>query len=154
MKKFVLAIIALVATAATVSAQEQGEWSVAPKFNIYTHTGDGAVLGLGAGMRYSITDAVRVEPSFIYMLDNNSAIEVSCDVHYVFDVADRWNIYPMAGLTANNILGWSSGVNLGAGVDFSVSDSWDITAAVKWQPMFATHRVNPVLVQIGGSFKF
>lgn len=154
MKKFVLAIIALVATAATVSAQEQGEWSVAPKFNIYTNTGDGVVLGLGAGMRYSITDAVRIEPSFIYMLDNNSALEIACDVHYVFDVADRWNVYPMAGLTANNIYGWSSGVNLGAGVDFAISDSWDITAAVKWQPMFSDDRTNPVLIQIGGSFKF
>jgi len=154
MKKFVLAIIATAVTAVSVSAQEEGEWAVAPKFNIYAHTGDGAVLGLGAGMRYSITDAVRIEPSFIYMLDDDSALELSVDVHYVFEVGNRWNLYPMAGLTANNIYGWSSGVNLGAGVDFALTDRWDLTAAVKWQPMFAKHRTNPVLISIGGSFKF
>lgn len=154
MKKLVLAIFALVATATAVSAQEQGAWSVAPKFNLYTNTGGSVMCGLGAGLRYGITDAVRIEPSFIYMLAENSALEISCDVHYVFDVADRWDVYPMAGLTANNIYGWSSGVNIGAGVDFAISDSWDITAAVKWQPMFAKYRTNPVLIQIGGSFYF
>lgn len=154
MKKIVLAIFAFIATATTASAQDAGEWSIAPKLNIYAHTGDGAVVGLGAGMRYSFTDNWRIEPSATFMLDGDSSVEIACDVHYVFHLSRTWALYPMAGLVANQIFGWSSGVDLGVGADFAVSSRWDITAAVKWQPMFNEFRKNPILISVGGSFRF
>ena len=60
MKKIIFtAIVALFAVGA-VSAQERGKWGVGPQIGIYTNTGaDGAIFGVGAQGRYSITDHWR-----------------------------------------------------------------------------------------------
>lgn len=44
------------------SAQDKGDWTLGPTLNIYAHTGDGAVVGIGASARYNILDALRIEP--------------------------------------------------------------------------------------------
>ena len=155
MKKFLMTIFATAAMVFAASAQEAGDWTIAPKVNLYMHTGTDLVFGVGTGMRYSITDDFRIEPSAIFMIDKNSSIEFSCDLHYMFTlVEDAWSIYPLVGLVANNIMGWSSGVNLGAGFDFVLSRDWDLTVQAKWQPMFAQYRKNPVALTLGASYRF
>ena len=150
-----MTIFATAAMVFAASAQEAGDWTIAPKVNLYMHTGTDLVFGVGTGMRYSITDDFRIEPSAIFMIDKNSSIEFSCDLHYMFTlVEDAWSIYPLVGLVANNIMGWSSGVNLGAGFDFVLSRDWDLTVQAKWQPMFAQYRKNPVALTLGASYRF
>ena len=150
-----MTIFATAAMVFAASAQEAGDWTIAPKVNLYMHTGTDLVFGVGTGMRYSITDDFRIEPSAIFMIDKNSSIEFSCDLHYMFTlVEDAWSIYPLVGLVANNIMGWSSGVNLGAGFDFVLSRDWDLTVQAKWQPMFAEYRKNPVALTLGASYRF
>ncbi|MCH5335012.1 MAG: porin family protein [Alistipes sp.] len=154
MKKILSAIFATAAIVSAASAQEAGEWTIAPKVNIYTHTGTSVVIGLGTGVRYSITDSFRIEPSAVFMIDNNSTLEFSCDLHYLIPLGDSWSVYPVAGLVANDIIGWSSGVNLGAGFDFAIAEKWDLTAQAKWQAMFHKMRMNPIMITVGASYYF
>ncbi len=156
MKRIITAVVAMMALVATAKGQDVREWSIAPKVNMYANTGHNFVVGVGIGMRYSITQAIRIEPSLIYMLDNRSTAEVAIDAHYIFFFGEGCRVYPIAGFTANNIGwgNWSSGVNIGGGADYAINDTWDVSAAVKWQPMFGIARRNPMLISLGASYKF
>ena len=63
-------------------------------------------------------------------------------------MADRWNIYPLAGISVNDFGDWSAGINLGAGFDYAVADRWDITAGLKY--MIETHKnwSNPLIISV------
>lgn len=153
MKKIILAIAIMLCSASIASAQDAGKWAIAPKMSIYTNTGD-AVIGLGASGRYSITDNWRIEPAIAALLHNHCSIDVSCDAQYLFHISDSWAVYPSVGLTGNDIGKWAFGMNIGAGCDFRVANNWDLTAGLKWQPMFDDLRTNPVVIMIGGSYRF
>ena len=138
MKKILLtAIVALFAVTAA-SAQDKGNWALGPRMNIYTNTGD-AVVGLGAFGRYSFTDC---------------SIDISVDAQYVFHLGEGWSVYPAVGFTANDIGKWAAGLNIGGGFDFEVARNWDLSAGLKWQPMFDDWRKNPVVISIGAAYKF
>ena len=153
MKKILLTAIAALFVATAASAQDAGKWAVGPRMNIYTNTGDG-IVGLGAFARYSFTDNWRIEPSLTALLHRGCSIDLSVDAQYVFHVADKWDLYPAVGLTANDIGRWAAGLNIGGGFDFSVSRDWDISAGLKWQPMFDDIRPNPVVISIGACYRF
>ncbi len=154
-KGFILALAALITTA-SAKGQDVGEWCISPKLNLYANTGHNVVVGMGAGLRYSITQSVRIEPSFICMFDNRSIAELSFDAHYLFFFGEAWRVYPVAGFLVNNVGwgNWSSGMNLGAGADYAIDDAWDVSAAFKWQPMFGMGRRNPLVISLGASYKF
>ena len=135
MKKILLtAIVALFAVTAA-SAQDKGNWALGPRMNIYTNTGD-AVVGLGAFGRYSFTDNWRIEPSLMALLHSGCSIDISVDAQYVFHLGEGWSVYPAVGFTANDIR------------------NWDLSAGLKWQPMFDDWRKNPVVISIGAAYKF
>lgn len=152
MKKIILAVIAALFVSTAASAQQAGNWAVGPRMNIYTNTGD-AVVGLGAFARYSFDDNWRIEPSLTALLHDFCSIDISCDAQYVFHVADQWDLYPAVGLTVNEIGRWAAGLNIGGGFDCKITSNWDITAGLKWQPMF-DDRPNPVVISIGAAYKF
>lgn len=153
MKKLLIAAFAALCAVTTVSAQEPGNWALGPRMNIYTNTGDG-VVGLGAFARYSFTDNWRIEPSLIALLHKGCSIDLNVDAQYLFDLGGGWDIYPAAGLTANDIGRWAAGLNLGGGFDYQVAPNWDITAGLKWQVMFDDIRPNPVTISIGACYRF
>lgn len=155
MKKIILAIAIMLCSASIASAQDAGKWAIAPKMSIYTNTAiNDAVVGLGASGRYSITDNWRIEPAIAALLHRYCSIDISCDAQYLFHISDSWAVYPSVGLTGNDIGKWAFGMNIGAGCDFRVANNWDLTAGLKWQPMFDDHRTNPVVIMIGGSYRF
>lgn len=153
MKKILLTAIAALFVATAASAQDAGKWAIGPRMNIYTNTGDG-IVGLGAFARYSFTDNWRIEPSLTALLHSHCSIDLSVDAQYVFHIADKWDLYPAVGLTANDIGRWAAGLNIGGGFDYSVSHNWDISAGLKWQPMFDNLRSNPVVISIGACYRF
>ena len=131
-KMFFAAIVALFAVT-TVSAQTPGNWAVGPKIGVYTNTGaDGAIFGIGASGRYSFTDNWRMESGIMAICKKFCSVDISADVQYLFNIAPDWHIYPQAGLSANDIGGWSCGINLGGGADFSVARNLDLSAGFKW----------------------
>ena len=40
------------------------------------------------------------------------------------------------------------------GFDYNITSNWDISAGLKWQPMFDDWRKNPVVISIGAAYKF
>lgn len=153
MKKFILSALVSLFAVSVASAQDSGSWAVGPRMNIYTNAGD-TVVGLGAFGRYSFTDNWRIEPSLMALLHEGCSLDISCDAQYVFHVGSGWHLYPAAGLTINDIGRWAAGLNLGGGFDVEVAHSWDISAGIKWQPMFDNDRRNPVVISVGASYKF
>lgn len=153
MKKILLTAIAALFVTAAASAQDVGKWAIGPRMNIYTNAGDG-VVGLGAFARYSFTDNWRLEPSLMALLHNGCSLDLSVDAQYVFNLGGGWKVYPAVGLTANDIGRWAAGLNIGGGFDFKVASRWDLTAGLKWQPMFDDIRPNPVTISIGACYRF
>lgn len=111
-------------------------------------------MGLGGFARYSFTDNWRIEPSLMALLHNGCSIDMSCDVQYVFHITGEWDLYPAVGVTANDIGEWAAGLNIGGGFNYAVARDWDISAGLKWQPMFDDWRKNPVVISIGASYRF
>ena len=154
MKKFFLLLAAAVCLSATASAQDKGDWAIVPRVNIYTAWDTDTVFGIGAAGRYNILDQLRVEPALTFLLHDHCSIDVNCDIHYLFPVADRWTVYPLAGISFNDFGDWSAGTNRGAGFDYAVADRWDITAGLKY--MIETHKdwSNPLVITVGASYRF
>ncbi|MBE6196829.1 MAG: porin family protein [Rikenellaceae bacterium] len=154
MKKLVLLFAVVVASISVASAQERGQWTLGPKMNIYANSGDGAIFSLGAFARYNPTDAWRLEPAVSVLFHSGCSVDIGCDVHYLFEVAPKWYLYPLAGITVSDIGKWGFGMNLGAGTDFAIARNWDLTAAVKWMPVFESLRKNPIVISVGACYKF
>ena len=147
---FMLAIAAVFAISA--SAQDFGGWALGPRLGIYTNCGD-TVLGVGATARHAFTDNWRIEPSVTALLHKGCTLDLSCDAHYVFNMGVV-RLYPAAGITLNDIGAWAAGLNLGGGIDFNVANVCELSAGLKWQPMFHDHRSNPVVLMLGAYFRF
>ena len=112
MKKIFLTVIVVLLAVTTVSAQYKGDWGVGPKIGVYTNAGaDGAIFGIGAAGQYSITDNWRVAPSILALCKTDCSVDISADVQYLFNIAPDWHIYPLAGISANDIGDWSCGIN-------------------------------------------
>lgn len=155
MKKILFTAIAFLCGMTVVSAQTTGDWAVGPQIGIYTNTGaDGAVFGVGAMGRYTFFDNWRVQPAVTALVRSGCSLDISGDVQYLFDVAPSFTVYPQAGLSANDIGGWSMGFNLGAGFDFAVARNWDVGAGLKWMVQTAKGHKNPVIINIGATYKF
>ncbi len=153
MKKLILAAAALLATFGA-SAQDKGDWAFGPTLNIYAHTGDGAVVGIGAYARYNVLDALRIEPGLTILCQSGCSIDVNVDVHYLFDVAPDWKLYPLAGLSANDLYGWSCGINVGVGTDYAVAQRWDLSAGLKYRIQTARYARNPFIISLGATYRF
>ena len=137
------------------SAQDQGNWAVGPRIGIYTHAGtEGAIFGIGAIGRYSITDKWRVEPGITALCEKGCSVDINADLQYQFRIARVWSIYPAVGVSGNDIGGWSFGVNIGAGTDFTITRRWDVSAGFKWMLQTAEHHKNPLVITIGTTYKF
>lgn len=155
MKKTIFALLIALFAVCTVSAQDKGHWGVSPKIGIYTNTGaQGAIFGLGVSGKYSITDNWRIEPGITALFKTGCSVDVGLDVQYLFRIADEWSVYPLAGISANDIGGWSAGVNIGGGADFAVARDWDISAGIKWMIQTASGHHNPIIINIGTTYKF
>ena len=162
MKKIFLTVIVVLLAVTTVSAQYKGDWGVGPKIGVYTNAGaDGAIFGIGAAGQYSITDNWRVAPSILALCKTGCSVDISADVQYLFNIAPDWHIYPLAGISANDIGDWSCGINLGGGADFSITRNWDVSAGFKWMiqtakdyvPGFVKRR-NPIVINSGATYRF
>lgn len=134
---------------------ERTRWAVGPRIGIYTNAGaDGAIFGLGAYGRYNITNHWRVEPGITALFKDDCSIDINADLQYLFAVARWWNVYPQLGISGNDIYGWSFGVDVGAGTDFILTRRWDLSAGVRWLIQTANHHDNPVVINIGATYKF
>lgn len=154
-------VVAVAMLASVAYSQEKGDMSAG--VNVSYGTSDGfSNFGFGAKFRYNITDAIRVEPSATYFLekDYTNMWDINANVHYLFPVADKFVVYPLAGVTMMGVkvevLGFSDseskfGANLGGGVDYKLTDNIDLNLEIKYQLVSDFDR--PVF-SIGGAYRF
>ena len=83
-----------------------------------------------------------------------SSVDINFDAHYVFRIADWWGVYPQVGVVANDIKDWAFGMSVGGGFDFNVARRWNISAGLKYEPMFDSGRSNPLVVFVGAAYRF
>ena len=124
-------------------------------------------LGFGVKGQYYFTDHIRGEGSFDYFLKNKgiSMWDINANVHYLFDVADKFKVYPVAGLGYTNwsykyeyagapVVEGSDGrlaVNLGGGVEYELTKNLNVNAEAKYQII---SNYNQLVLGVGVAYKF
>ena len=163
MKKVLLSMcLALVALGA--SAQKGDKFVGA---NV-SYNNEVSNVGIGVKGQYFFTDKLRGEASADYFLkkDGLSMWDINANVHYLFNVADKFKVYPLAGVGYTNwkvsfdddeVLGEggssSTGkiaINLGGGAQYELSEKMVINAELKYQII---DNYNSLVFGVGVAFK-
>lgn len=155
MKKLILSALLACFGLGFAAAQEPGNAAIGPRLGFYSHTGhQGEVLGVGATGRYALSKHWRAEGNLLALCVKGASIDVNANMQYLFKLAPIWSLYPMAGISANDLGKWSCGINLGAGTDFTLARHWDLTADVRWIIQTAKGMKDPFVISIGAAYKF
>lgn len=161
-------------------AQTKGDKAVGINLSYATKNSN---IGIGVKGQYNITDAIRTEASFDYFLkkDGLTVWDINVNAHYLFPVANKIKIYPLAGLTYTH---WNSsfsfevpkiagyygsygndedydldsssstgkiGVNLGGGASYELTDQLLLNAEIKYQLI---SDYNQAVFSVGIAYKF
>ena len=132
-------------------------------------------IGLGVKGQYYFTDQLRGEASVDYFFKNKgvSMWDINANVHYLFDVADKFKVYPLAGLGYTN---WSYtndvivieengnkrttefkgsdgrlAINLGGGAEYELTKDLSVNAELKYQII---SNYNQLVLGVGVACKF
>ncbi|MDR2469213.1 MAG: porin family protein [Tannerella sp.] len=156
------AIVTNVSAQIADSRPQQGDMAVG--INLVTGAGDHYInAGVGGMFRYYALAQLRGEGSFTYFLkkDSETLWDVSINAHYLLPAGGNVTVYPLAGAS---ILGSSKGrgvgdifsasyaaINLGAGVDFSLTDNFFFNVEAKYK---ITDYWNRLLFSAGVIYKF
>ena len=124
-------------------------------------------IGLGVKGQYYFTDQIRGEASVDYFFKNQgvSMWDINANVHYLFDVADKFKVYPLAGLGYTNwsykyefpglpVVEGSDGrlaVNLGGGAEYELTKDLSVNAELKYQII---SNYNQLVLGVGVACKF
>ena len=121
MKKIIFAIIASLAICVSASAQQQ---SVGAAFSFCEDE-------MGIGVRYNYAwNNIRLAPEgVIFFPDHGSLFHLNANVHYVFNIAPKFSLYPLAGLCVGiaSYDGDSNsdfGLNIGGGAEYDFASQW------------------------------
>ena len=162
MKKLLLLVCAAVMSL-SASAQA-GDKAIGAQVVFGSETNN---IGLGVKGQYYFTDHIRGEASFDYFFKRKglSMWDVNANVHYLFDVADKFKVYPLAGLGYTN---WSYkleydnvtlakgtdgrlAVNLGGGAEYELTKDLSVNAELKYQII---NNYNQLVLGVGVAYKF
>jgi outer membrane protein X len=178
-RKVAIVAIAVLSMSVAANAQEKGD--MAAGGNLVLGFGDSFTnFGIGGKFQYNIMNPLRLEGSFTYFLPKKQGVsgvaessvsmwDLSVNAHYLFSVADKIKVYPLAGL---GILGTSAsaevdlgeygnyggsasasefGFNLGGGIDFRLTDKLILNAELKYKLGSTWDRL---LLSAGLAYKF
>ena len=125
-------------------------------------------IGLGVKGQYYFTDQIRGEASFDYFFKNQgiSMWDINANVHYLFDVADKFKVYPLAGLGYTNwsykyeypghsVIEGSDGrlaINLGGGAEYELTKDLSVNAELKYQ--IVSNNYSQLVLGVGVAYKF
>ena len=125
-------------------------------------------IGFGVKGQYYFTDHIRGEGSFDYFLKNKgiSMWDINANVHYLFDVANKVKVYPLAGLGYTNwsykyeypghsVIEGSDGrlaINLGGGAEYELTKDLSVNAELKYQ--IVSNNYSQLVLGVGVAYKF
>jgi outer membrane protein X len=165
-RKVAIAAIAVMTMSVAAHAQEKGD--MAAGGNIVLGLGDSFTnFGIGAKFQYNILTPLRLEGAFTYFLKKDlvSMWDLSVNAHWLFHVADKITVYPLAGLGVLgskvniDLDGFGSastsssefGVNLGGGIDYVLTNKLFLNAELKYKIGGTWDRL---LISAGLAYKF
>lgn len=129
MKKLFLAVMAMVGFACGAQAQEAGDFSVGlnANYRMWDNASDFNNFGLGAKVRYNITNPIRLEANFNYTLkkDDYSAMDYTVNAHYLFNLGEKFVLYPTVGLGFVNVKWDLPGVDIPDGYEDYMPDGYE-----------------------------
>ena len=144
MKKLLLLVCAAVMSL-SASAQA-GDKALGAQLVFGSETNN---IGFGVKGQYYFTDQLRGEASVDYFFKNKgiSMWDINANVHYLFNVANKVKVYPLAGLGYTNwsykyefpdlpVVEGSDGrlaVNLGGGAEYELTKNLSVNAELKYQ---------------------
>ena len=136
-------------------------------------------LGLGVKGSYCFTDNIRGEASFNYFFpkDHFTMWEINANAHYLFNIGDKFKVYPLVGLTYvhghlsgldidlgdgdwdyNGKITVNSsydtgkfGVNLGGGAQYDLTDNLMLNFEVKYS---LVSDLDQCVISLGAAYKF
>ena len=162
MKKLLLLVCAAVMSL-SASAQA-GDKALGAQLVFGSETNN---IGLGVKGQYYFTDQLRGEASVDYFFKNKgvSMWDINANVHYLFDVANKFKVYPLAGLGYTNwsykyefpglpVVEGSDGrlaVNLGGGAEYELTKDLSVNAELKYQII---SNYNQLVLGVGVACKF
>ena len=163
MKKLLLLVCAAVMSL-SASAQA-GDKAVGAQLVFGSETNS---IGFGVKGQYYFTDQIRGEASFDYFLKNKgiSMWDINANVHYLFDVANKVKVYPLAGLGYTNwsykyeypghsVIEGSDGrlaINLGGGAEYELTKDLSVNAELKYQ--IVSNNYSQLVLGVGVAYKF
>ena len=161
MKRLILILFALtviVPTTNKASAQTEGEFRFGFRTGYYFGTN---AYALGVYGNYGITDWLNIEPGVNYIAKQHSSVDVYCDFQVPLESTTYWYIYPIVGISVNDIYDhkggvdkWAGGVNLGLGLSYEINDRWDVSLHGKWMGRFPIKHSNAVIAHISVGYNF
>ncbi|MCR4764554.1 MAG: porin family protein [Bacteroidaceae bacterium] len=133
MKKYLFMLVALL-TMSTAAFAQKGFTSFGVNGNYDDLNGQ---FGLGVKLQYGFVDQLRgdLSTTLYFKKKGITMFDVNGNVHYVFPVASKFNVYPLAGLNIaffNNDIPTRLGVNLGGGLEYFVASNVKIGAEAKY----------------------
>lgn len=148
MKKVLLVL--LLAIVSTGAFAQQGAVSGHIKAGLQF---DPTRFGVGAEGRYGFTNEIRGAADVLFFVpkDRVTGLDINVNAHYVFQVADGLDLYPLAGLNVSNgrysgktenIMGFevkgksygftNFGFNIGCGTDYALNEKNYLNAEFKY----------------------
>ena len=129
MKKVLVFGLVALASVLAVNAQK-GDFSIGAQFN---YASKNSMIGIGANLQYEFIKNVRVEPEFIYYLENDdiSAINANLNFHYLIRTGSGFVLYPLAGFSYAHFKDdagifssdWDRfGANIGFGSEYRINE--------------------------------
>ena len=136
------------------------------------YAGKMEAFGLGARLLYGLNENIRFDLSdhYYFKKEYKYLDDLNLNVHYLFDVADNLQLYPLAGVTLllwkvefddynfqtdtwfkNSFSDSKFGVNLGGGAQYALTDQLLLNGELKFQIISDT---NQLVISAGVIYKF
>lgn len=161
MKRLLLilvAIMVIIPATSHASAQDQGDFRFGFRTGYYFRT---KAYAIGVYGNYGITNWLNVEPGISYICKQKSTVDVYCDFHIPLEMATYWHLYPIVGISVNDISeksstidGWAGGLNLGLGTTYDINGHWNFTVQGKWMGRFPREHTSAVIISVGIGYNF
>ena len=142
---------------------QQGDFAIGGHFAIFPESGV-PTFGIGAKIRYNITDPTRLEGAFTYVLPMTiryrgidvavSMWNLSANMHYLFAVSENVTLYPLVGFSILGMVARASAgghsarnsdtlvcFNLGGGIDIKLNNR----TALNIEPKLLLRQMDNVL---------
>lgn len=102
MKKVFISLC-MVLVGLCASAQQKGDMAVGLNLGVAPCLESGASLtnfGIGAKFQYNVTNPIRLEADVDYWVKSKGVdvFDITANVHYLFKIGQKLNIYPLAGI--------------------------------------------------------